>query len=213
MADDADQPLPGLPLFLAQRLAEVGEHQQLVRPPALAELAAADLPAADAAGERRVDDARRLAGQAVRQVQISSASPPEQPLGRLAEQPRAGAVDELQLVLLVEGEDRDVDLRHHLAQQRRRLERVEALMAQRLDQRVDLDHHLAERIAAARAARADREVPFAERGEQVRERLQRKDDPLAQREGEAEAEGDDQDRERPLDLGRVVAGPEEDRAR
>ena len=62
-------------------------------------------------------------------------------------------------------------------------------MAQRLDERVDLDHHLAERIAAARAARADGEVPFAERGEQVRERLERQDDALAQREREAEAEG------------------------
>ena len=113
-------------------------------------------------------------------------------------------------MLLVEGEHRDVDLRHHLAQQRRRLERVEPLVAQRLDQRVHLDHHLAERIAAAGAARADGEVPFAERREQVRERLQRQDDALAQREGEAEAEGDDEDRQRPLDLGRVVAGPEKD---
>ena len=109
--------------------------------------------------------------------------------------------------LLVEREDRDVDLRHHLAEQRRRFERVEALVAQRLDQRVDLDHHLAERIAAARAARADGEVPFAERGEQVRQGLQRQDDALAQGEGEAEAEGDDEDGERPLDLGRVVTGP------
>ncbi len=134
----------------------------------------------------------------------------EQPLGRLAQEPRAGAVHELQLVVLVEREHRDVDLRHHLAQQRRRFERVEALVAQRLDERVDLDHHLAERIAAAGAAGADREVPFAERGQQVRERLQRQHDALAQREREAEAEGDDEDGQRPLDLGRVVAGPEKD---
>ena len=102
-----------------------------------------------------------------------------------AEQPRPGAVDELQLALLVEREHRDVDLRHHLAQQRGRFERVEPLVAQRLDQRVDLDHHLAERVAAARAAGADGEVPFAERGEQVRQRLEGQDDALAQREREA----------------------------
>ena len=127
----------------------------------------------------------------VRQSVESSSvgAPAEQPLGRLAEQPRAGAVDELQLVLLVEREHRDVDLRHHLAQQRRRLERVEPLMAQRLDERVHLDHHLAERVAAARAAGADGEVPFAERGQQVRQRLQRQHDALAQREREAQAEG------------------------
>ena len=65
-------------------------------------------------------------------------------------------------------------------------------------------------IAAARAARADGEVPLAERGEQVREGLEREDDALAQREREAEAEGDDDDGQRPLDLRRPVAGPEKD---
>ena len=135
---------------------------------------------------------------------------PEQPLRGLRQQAGAGAVDELQLVILVEREDRDVDLRHDLAQQRRRFERVEALMPQRFDQGVDLDHDLAERVAAARAARPNGEVPLAERGEQVRERLQGQDDALAQREREAEAERDDEDGERPLDLRRVVAGPEED---
>ena len=114
--------------------------------------------------------------------------PSEQPLRRLAQEARAGAVDELELVILVEREHRDVDLRHDLAQQRRRLERVEPLVAQRLDQRVHLDHHFAERIAAARAAGANREVAFAQRGEQVRQRLQREDDALAQREREAETE-------------------------
>ena len=132
----------------------------------------------------------------------------EQALGGLAEQPRAGAVHEPQFVLLVEGEHGDVDLRHDLAQQCRCFQRVEPLLAQRLDQRVHLDHHLAQRIAAASAARADREVPFAERREQIGEGLQREDDALAQREGEAKTEGDDEDRQRPLDLRRVIAGPE-----
>ena len=181
----------------------------LVRPAALAERAAPDLPPADAAGKRGVDDARRLAVEAVLQAELLGA-PAEQALRRLREQPRAGAIDELQLCVLVEREDRDVDLRHHLAQERRRFERVEALVAQRLDQRVDLDHHLAERIAAARAAGADGEVPFAERGEQVRQGLKRQDDALAEREREAQAEGDDDDGQRPLDLRRVVAGPEKD---
>ena len=210
VADDADQALPRLPLFFAQRLAQVGQDQQLVRPAALAELAAPDLPAADAAGERRVDDARRFAGQAIGEVELGRRRRPSSRSAGWLEEPRAGAVDELQLVLFVEGEHRDVDLGHHLAQQRRRLERVEALVAERLDERVDFDHDLAERIAAARAAGADREVAFAERGEQVRQRLERQDDALAQREREAEAEGDDEDGQRPLDLGRVVAGPEKD---
>ena len=58
-------------------------------------------------------------------------------------------------------------------------------MAERLDQRVHLDQDFAERIAATRAARANGEVPFAERGEEIRERLQGKHDALAQREREA----------------------------
>ena len=140
----------------------------------------------------------------------SVGAPPEEPLRRLTQESRAGAVHELELVFLVEGEDRDVDLRHHFAQQGRRLERVEPLMAQRFDQGVDLDHDLAERVAAARAAGANREVPLAERGQQVRERLQRQHHPLAQRQCEAQAEGDDEDRQRPLDLRRVVAGPQKD---
>ena len=127
--DDANQALPRLALFLAQRLAQVGEHQQLVRPAALAEQAAPDLPAADAAGKRSGDDARRLAAQALVEIELGRA-PPEEPFRRLAQESGAGAVHELELVILVEGEDRDVDLRHHLSQQRRGLERVEPLMAQ-----------------------------------------------------------------------------------
>ena len=76
VADDANQPLPGLALLFAQRLAQVGEHQQLVRPAALAERAAPDLPAADAAGKRGVDDARRVAGQAVVEVELLGARRP-----------------------------------------------------------------------------------------------------------------------------------------
>ena len=69
VADDANQALPRLPFLLAQRLAQIGEHEQLVRPAALPELAAADFPAADAAGKRRVDDARRVARQAFGEVE------------------------------------------------------------------------------------------------------------------------------------------------
>jgi hypothetical protein len=83
-------------------------------------------------------------------------------------------------------------------------------VTQRLDQRVDLDHHFAERIAAPRAARADGEVTFPERREEVRERLKWQDDALAQRECEPEAEGRDDDGQRPLDLGCRITRPEED---
>src|SRR5262249_25597535 len=82
VGDDADQSLPRLALFFAEWLAQMGEDEQFMRPAALAERAAADLPAADAAGKGRVDDARRLAGEAVLQAELVGA-PPEHSLRRL----------------------------------------------------------------------------------------------------------------------------------
>ena len=149
----------------------------------------------------------------VRQSARSSSvgAPAEQALRRLAEEPRAGAVDEL----AARASSSKAKTATSISAITLRSSVVASSAsrrwcAQRLDQRVDLDHHLAERVAAARAARANREVAFAERGEQVRQRLQRQHDALAQREGEAEADRDDQDGQRPLDLGREVAGPQED---
>ena len=74
VADDADQALEGLALFFAQRLAQVRQHEQLVRAAALAERAAPDFPAADAAGKRGVDDARRFALEAVLQPELLGAA-------------------------------------------------------------------------------------------------------------------------------------------
>ena len=82
----------------------------------------------------------------------------------------------------------DVDLLHHRAQQRGRLERAEPLRAQRRRRACSTSRSAsAERVVGARAARADREVALAQRGEQVRQRLQRPHDALAQRERDARA--------------------------
>ena len=94
-----------------------------------------------------------------------SAGRPEQALAR--------AVEQLQLGAGVEREHRDVDLLHHLAQERRGLERAQPLLAQHLGERVDLDERLAQRVVAAPDARAEREVLLAQRPQQVRQRLQR----------------------------------------
>ena len=59
---------------------------------------------------------------------------PEQTLRGLPQQPRGGAIHEGEFLILVEGKDGDVDLRHDLAQERRRLERVESLVTQRFDE-------------------------------------------------------------------------------
>ena len=86
----------------------------------------------------------------------------------------------------IEGEHRDVDLLHDRAQQRRGFDCAEPLLVQRLRERVDLDQRRAERIVGIRGAAANREVVFAQRGQQIRERLQRHDDARADRCGQAE---------------------------
>ena len=107
--------------------------------------------------------------------------PPQQLLDRPAEQPLAGAIHQPQLVLIVECKHRDVDLAHHRPQQGRRLERAEALVAQRVGKRIDLEQRLAERIVASRAARPKREIALAQRLQQIRHRLQRKHDAVPKR--------------------------------
>jgi hypothetical protein len=111
-------------------------------------------------------------------------------LRRHVEQPLARAVHQAQLQLVIEREDGDLDLLHHLAQQRRRLERAEPLLAQRLAERVHLEHGQAQRVVGGRAARPDRVVALQQCGQQVGQRLQRPHHPLPQREREAEPEAD-----------------------
>ena len=187
------------------------EHQQVVLLAAEAEGRAAHFPPADAAGHGEIDDARRLA-EPVGHAQLHGRAP-EQLLGGAAEQPLAGAVHQPQPLRRVEGEHRDVDLLHHRPQQRGGLDRAEPLLVQRLGQRVDLGHDVAERIAGRHRPPADREVVLAHRGDEVGQRLQRRHDVRP-----AATPGTRRRRRRaawyrPLHLGGVVAGPQQDQRR
>ena len=134
-------------------------------------------------GNADVDDARRLARRGTARGRARRRSRPSSCSDGAAEQALAGAVHEPQRGARVEGEDGDVDLLHHRAQQRGRLERAEPLLAQRLGERVHLARAPAPSASSRRPARrADREVPLAQRGEQVRERLQRPRDRARARE-------------------------------
>ena len=114
VADDSNQPLPRLPLLVAQRPAHVGEDQELMRPSFLPERSAPHFVAAGAAGKRRVGDARRGAVEARAQSERRRAAA-EQFVRGLCQQPFARAVDEPQRLRSVEREDGDVDLDHHRA--------------------------------------------------------------------------------------------------
>ena len=212
VAEHADQALPGLPLLFAQRrLTSVSTSRWCGSPPCRnAPRRTSQRPAA--AGERQRRDARRPRPRASRPSPSSSARAPEQPLGRPAEQPLAGAVHEPQALPLVEGEDGDVDLGHHLAQQRRRLERAEPLLAQRLGERVDLD--ASPRRAhrrGARRARGSRSRPRAAPTSRFASVCSGRTTRVAQRRQAADQRSpSEHDGQRPLHLGGVVAGPEQD---
>jgi hypothetical protein len=84
------------------------------------------------------------------------------------------------------------------------------LRAERLAEDVGLEEGEAERVVVARAAGADGEVLLAQRGEDVGERLQGTDDLRLEREGGAQPDADEDHGERPADLARVVAAPQQD---
>src|SRR5206468_8842949 len=137
VAEDADEALPGLAFLFAQGAAHVGEHEELQGQSSLAKSAAPRLPPSGAAGQGKVEDARRARVEALRETQLRGQAA-QQLLLRPSEQALARAVGQPEPVLAVEREDRDVDLLHHLAQESGRLEGAQALLAQRLRQRVDL---------------------------------------------------------------------------
>ena len=201
MSEHANDSLPRQALFVAECLAQIRQHHQLMRLAALPERRATQLPPSGAAGEHRVDGSRRIAAQALFEAELCARAA-EEALAGLREQALARAIEQPQPVRLVEGEDRDVDLLHHRAQQRCRLERAQSLRAQRRREHVHLEQREAERVAVARAARARGEISLAQRSQHVRDRLQWANHALARREGEGEPAQDDEQRQRPADLRR-----------
>src|SRR5690606_2098678 len=94
VSEDTDEPLPRLPLLLAERAADVGEDDERVRQSALPELARSDLPSPAPSRERDLRRARpHAAVQAPLEPEVVRA-PAEQPLGGACEGPLARAVDE-----------------------------------------------------------------------------------------------------------------------
>ena len=163
-----------------------------------------EAPGKDASAMRGASPARNAASP--------SASAPR-PISRsagCAEQALPRAVRELQGRGRVEGEDRDVDLLHHLPEESGRLEGAEPLLAQGLGERVHLGERLPEGVVAPPHPGAEREVLLAQRAEEVRERLQRPGHRLARGRGQGEPGEDDEDAERPLRPRREVAAEEED---
>ena len=192
VAEHAHESLPRLQLFFAQRLADVGEHEQRVRPSVLAKRSATHFPSPGAAGKRDVHRTRRRTLQTLRRAR------PARRFGRAAARPAGPSsrsparFTRRNAIVVVEREHGDVDLRHHRAQQRRRLHRAEPLRAQRFAEQIRFEKGEPERVVAIGAARANRVVALAQRGEHVRQRLQRPNDALAQHERGDQPRADDE---------------------
>ena len=208
MAKHADEPLPRLALLPAQRAAHIRQHQQLVRQSFLTEGATPHLPAPPGPRQLEIDHSWRVRGEARPEPQLRRAAA-QRLLARPPEQRRARAVDEPQRLRAVEREHGDVDLFHHAPQQRRRLQRTEPLGAQILAETVQLEQEQAERVRRVRPAGAHREIPLPQRGEHVRDRLERADHVLAQGRGDREPGDHDDAGESPLRTRGEVAQPQE----
>src|SRR5579863_1386374 len=65
VAEHANQALPCLALFIAQRAAEVADQQDLIGQTGFPKTAAMNLPAAGLAGKRGLNDARRFSSHAI----------------------------------------------------------------------------------------------------------------------------------------------------
>src|SRR5215216_7700392 len=154
MTQHAYEPLPRLKLLLPQRLADVRQHKQRVWPAILPKRSASHLPAPGTSRKRDIHRTRRRTFQRLGQPRLRR-RPPQQSLGGLTKKTLAGAVDEAQSVGIVEREHSDVDLRHHGAEQRRRLHGAEALRSECFAEQVRLEKRESQGVVAVGAARTD----------------------------------------------------------
>ena len=100
VAEDANESLPGAPLFFAKRAAEVGQDEQFVRQSALAKGAAANAPSPRAARETQASAARLRRIETDLEAQMLARRPsnlsigwPKKIFARAIDQPQAGDRD------------------------------------------------------------------------------------------------------------------------
>src|SRR5579885_3136624 len=175
-----------------------------MRQAALTKGAAPQPPAARASREAKLHGAGRIAFQAGAESELLGGEA-EKLLFRAAEESLAGAIYKAELKVVIESEDGEIDFFHHGAEERRGFEGAETLRTQRFAEGVHFDHD----FAAGGAAAADGEILLAHGGENVGKSLQREDDAMLERDGEANPENKQEDGDGPGGAGGKVAGPEQ----
>src|SRR5712692_10293868 len=208
MAEDADQPLPGLAFFFPQSAAQITQHDQVVRKAALTKRAAAQSPTANATRKTQFHGAGRFSFDAASEAEFGCGET-EKPFGRTSQEAFSGAINEFQGVRVVKGKDGNVNFFDDGAQKRRSFQGAQALFAQGLAQCVHFDHDFAEGVVAAGTASADGKIFFTHGGKQIGKSLQGKNDAMPQRNCKPEPKNNDEDGERPGSLRRIIAEPKQ----
>ena len=206
MRQHADDPLPRLLLFFAQRAGEVREDEELVWLAVASEGRSTELESTALGPERTIEQPRGFALETLIEPELPCVFS-EQRGGRLADQTFGGRIDQHELLVHVEREDTDVDRAHDARQQRRGLHGLGALALQRIAQRVDLVHHQIDRAARSAAGATDRVIAFAQRAEQVRLKIEGACDHLKGHRGCPHPDHEDHRGDRPANFEGVVLTP------
>src|ERR1700730_15627425 len=210
MAEDADKTLPSMPLFLTQCSAEIRQHEQFMGQTALAKCTSPYAPTSRTSRKRERERRVFIRIQTNRKPELLSASS-EQFVHWPPEQMFAGAIQQTQTPVGIESEHSDIDFGHDRAKQRCRFERPEPLHTQRFAKQINLEERLAKRIIFASTARANGIISLPQRCQEIGHRLQRTDKMRARAGDESYKTADDEDGQRPLHLGAVIARPENDK--
>src|ERR1022692_4985752 len=117
-------------------------------------------------------------------------------------------IDEPQDALRVEREYRHIDLLYDSREECGGLKRAPPLGLEGVSQAVDLGKDVAQGVAPPGSPGAEREIPLAQRQQQVGHRLQGPHDAQPDRGREAEPAGEDNQADRRANLGRAALAPQ-----
>src|SRR6266568_5502079 len=177
MPKNANEPLPGFALFVTERAAQIAEDHEMVWQAVLAERPAAQPPSSGTARECQLHGVRGFAFQTGSQSQLLRGETQQAPFGT-AQQSFSGAIDQAQLIVVVEGEDREIDLLHYGPQEGIGFQRAQALLSKHFTERIDFNYHLTHGVVGSRTASAQGKVLLPQRRQEIRKCLQRKNNAM-----------------------------------
>ncbi len=179
MPKNANEPLPRFALFIAERPAQITQDDEMMWQAALPERPATQPPAPGTTRKGQLHGVRGLAFQTGAQSQFLRGEAQQTPF-RTAQQTFTGAIDQAQLAVVIEGEDGQVNLLHHGAQEGVGFQRAQALLPEDFTEGIDFNHHFTHGIVGSRPASAQRKVFLAQGGQKIRKCLQGKNNAMTQ---------------------------------